>query len=124
MLSRSSSPVECALPRDADSSYFCVTPQALEAVERSRVLLKDVENHIHIVQENPIRAAGFPMPGDDPFLCHPFVRGVCDGANLNIGIRRANNEEISHGRQITEIHDHDITGLLGERQLRNGKRKG
>ncbi len=99
---------------------FCVAPEFFQIVERTSFFVENMNNNIDKIQEHPGRfAVSFVVPDffSGPFRSVAYFFG--DGPDLGVRICRADDEEIRHRCQLSQIEDNDIVRFFRESKRSN-----
>ena len=90
-----------------------ITPQSLEVVESPDLSEEDMRYDVHVVKEHPIEVRiPFAVPCLVPELLHSTPNSVGNCLDLGIGVRRADNEEISNRSDSPQVNNDDIRGFF------------
>ena len=83
----------------AEFSGFCVAPEIFQFVKLARFRVKNVDDDIEIIHQDPLGVArSFGMGGHGAHLFfHFFVNAVGDGFDVCVGIAFTNDKKVSGG---------------------------
>ena len=82
---------------------------------------EDVDDHIHIIHEDPLRGQGaFDAERMDALSGEGAVDMFRDRAGLTVGFPGAEHQIIGNGGQLGDIEDDDVNGFLFECCLGDG----
>jgi hypothetical protein len=95
-----------------------VSPEAFELVEVAQGRMKDVDDEIHEVEQNPPAALeSFHVVCGRSFLLHPFHDVLADRASMRVGGSTGDDEEVGHVRHSSQVEEDDVLCLRVERDL-------
>jgi hypothetical protein len=99
-----------------------VGPIALEAIEFTGRLEKDVNNHVVVVEHDPM-ATLYALDRGWTFLfaLHSLLDATRNRLNLNVRSTGRDNEKIRNRTQMTDLQDHEVVCFFFERGLDRGK---
>ena len=92
-----------------------ITPQFLQLVKASHRFEKNMDNHIHVVEQNP-----FPVPDTfnmpwlfAGFFLHPCFHALCNGFRLRSRFSITNHEKITNGiADLSQINRGNVFTFL------------
>jgi hypothetical protein len=102
-----------------ERNYGSVRPQPLEVVVIALLRLEDVNDEVHVVQEDPaalslaLSSERLDLPG-----CQPVLDLLGDGSDLAIRVAVTDQEVVRYLEQAGYVEDDDPLGLL----VRGGRR--
>ena len=90
-----------------------LAPQLLERVEVARLGREDVDDHVEVVHEDPLRLlrALHPARQEAVVLLHALVDAVVDRLGLAIGVAAGHEEEVGVVEHAAHIQRDDVCGL-------------
>ena len=92
----------------------CVAPQIFEAVESAFVPVKNVNNHLQVIEHHPL-AGRKSVNGYRPYrvvFSQPGLDFACDRFELWLRRARADDEEIRKARDVAQIKQNNVLGLF------------
>ena len=107
----SQDPVAVALIQNFSS---CVTPEFFQSVKLTGFLMKDVNDHIKIVQKHPVCTdLALSMPGADTPQAKPVFDGVRNGFNMHINRTGTYDKIITYRRDSFQLEYLNVKPFFG-----------